>query len=62
MGESSTGKKGGKKVGRGLRSPAHARYVNEGRYQTNKAKKLRKHLKKCGKDITARRALQRLGR
>ena len=61
MGKSSTGKKGGKKVGRLLRSPAHCRYTNENRWELNKIKRLRKHLKRCEKDITARKALQRLG-
>ena len=57
---SSVSKKGGKKIGRLLRSPAHARYVNEGRRETNKIKRLKKHIKQFEKDGTALRALKKL--
>ena len=43
---SSSAKKGGKKIGRGMRSPAHNRYVMEGRSAKNKARDLRKHIKR----------------
>ena len=59
MAGSSTGKKGGKKVGKGLRSPAHQRYVNEGRRKQNKIRHIKKHLKRCGDDQVARKALRR---
>ena len=42
---SSSAKKGGKKIGRGMRSPAHNRYVMENRSAKNKARDLRKHIK-----------------
>lgn len=60
MGGASTGKKGGKKYGRLLRSPAHARYVNTNRCLLNKIRKIKKHLKKCIKDNTAIAALKKL--
>jgi ribosomal protein S15P/S13E len=60
MGNSSTGKKGGKKIGRGLRSPAHARYVNENRWLSNKLKRLKKHCKRFEKDAVALRALKKV--
>ena len=44
---SSQAKKGGKKIGRLLRKPAHARYVSMNRCLTNKIRKIKKHLKKC---------------
>lgn len=61
MGNSSTGKRGGKKIGRGLRSPAHTRYVNENRSKLNKIKRLRKHTKRFEKDIVALKTLKKLG-
>ena len=57
---SSTGGTGGKKIGRGLRSPAHARYVNEDRQRKNKIKKLKGHIKKCGEDKVALKCLRGL--
>lgn len=60
MPKSSTGKRGGKKIGRGLRRPAHARYVNENRHETNKIKRLKKHVKRFEKDTVALKALKRL--
>jgi len=57
---SSTGKGGQKKIGRGLRSPTHARYVNEGRREKNKIRKIKKHLKSCENDHVARRCLKGL--
>ena len=44
MGKSAnkTGKKGGKKIGRQSRKPSHSRYVNEGRWEKNKARKAEK--------------------
>ncbi len=41
----SSGKKGGKKIGRNLRKPSCARYKNSARWLTNKIKKLKKHIK-----------------
>ena len=61
MPKSSTGKKGGKKIGRGLRKPAHARYVNERRREINKIKRLKKHIKRFEKDSTALKALKKMG-
>ena len=61
MGNSSTGKRGGKKIGRGLRSPAHTRYVNERRSLSNKLKRIKKHCKKCENDIVALKTLKKLG-
>lgn len=60
MAGSSTGKGGQRKHGRGLRSPAHARYVNEGRRERNKIKKLRKHLKRYIEDKIAIKCLKKL--
>lgn len=57
---SSGGKKGGRKVGRGMRSPAHTRYTNEGRRETNKINRIKKHLKRCENDKIALKALKRL--
>ena len=59
-GGSSTGKKGGRKLGRGLKSPSHQKYSNEGRREKNKIRKLKKHLKQCENDQTARKALKGL--
>jgi hypothetical protein len=56
----STGKKGGKKFGRLLRSPAHTRYINTGRMLLNKIKRITKHLKKCENDTVAIKALSSL--
>ena len=47
---SSTGGAGGKKIGRGLRKPAHKRYTNEGRYEKNKKRKQAKQTLKELKD------------
>jgi hypothetical protein len=71
MGNSSTGKKGSKKIGRSLKSPAHARYTGADRRRINKIRRLKKHLKKCSlkqynpkytgkEDKTATVALKRL--
>lgn len=60
MATSSTGKKGGKKIGRLFRSPAHARYVNEGRRETNKIKRLKKHIKQFTEDLIVREILKKL--
>ena len=60
MSGASTGKKGGKKYGRLLRGPAHARYVNMNRCLTNKIRKIKKHIKKCAKDNVAIAALKEL--
>ena len=49
----STGKKGGRKIGRMLRSPAHLRYNQEHRRDKNKKRKLRKHLKRHPNDQIA---------
>ena len=57
---SSTGKRGGRKIGRSMRSPSHARYVNEGRRERNKIRRIKKHLKRCGDDQVARKALRGL--
>ena len=61
MAGSSTGGTGGRKIGRGLRSPAHARYVNEDRRRKNKIKKLKGHIEKCGEDKVALRCLRMIG-
>lgn len=55
---SSTGKKGGKKIGRSFRSPAHNRYTGEMRWLTNAIRKLKRHIKKYPKDKCALRALR----
>ena len=55
---SSTGKGGRRKFGRGLRSPASKRYVAEGRRETNKIRKLKKHIKDHAKDKIALKALK----
>lgn len=60
MAGSSSGKKGGKKVGRGMRSPSHNRYNTMGRREQNKAEKLRKHLKKYENDKIAEKALKKI--
>ena len=52
-----TGKKN-RKFGRGLRKPAHNRYTSEMRWIKNKAKGLKKHLKRCPGDRTASVALE----
>ena len=57
---SSTGRKGGRKEGRGLRSPSHSRYVNESRRERNKIWRIKKHLKRCENDQVARKALEKL--
>lgn len=57
---SSTGGSGGKKIGRGMRSPSHTRYVNEGRHIKNKIRKLKKHIKKCDRDKVAIKCLKGL--
>jgi len=49
----STGKKGGKKIGRGMKSPSHNRYNATNRYETNKVKRAKKHLKAHPNDKTA---------
>ena len=41
----STGKKGGKKIGRQKRKPAHLRYNAEDRYNKNKKRRMRKQKK-----------------
>lgn len=41
----SSGKKGGKKIGRNLKKPSCARYRNQSRWLTNKIKKLKNHIK-----------------
>ena len=50
---SSTGGTGGRKIGRGMRSPAHTRYVNENRREKNKIRRAKKHIKKHPNDLTA---------
>ena len=57
---SSTGKAGQRKVGRSMRSPAHTRYTNERRRERNKIKRIKKHLKRCGEDKIASKALRKL--
>lgn len=57
---SSTGGKGSRKIGRGLRKPSHARYVNERRHEINKIKRLKKHVKQFEKDSTALKVLKEL--
>lgn len=46
----STGKKGGKKIGRWGRSPSNARYNGENRRDKNKARKIAKNAKREAKD------------
>ena len=48
----STGKKGGKKVGRGMKSPSHTRYTSEDRREKNKIRKAKKHRKNHPNDKT----------
>ena len=59
MKSSSTGKKGGKKIGRGLRKPAHSRYVSLNICLRNRIRKLKKHIKKYARDLVAKEALKR---
>ena len=54
----STGKKGGKKIGRSLRSPSHNLYTSQRRWAINKQKKLVRHLKAHPNDKVARGALE----
>ena len=54
----STGKKGGRKIGRGKLSPAHIRYNGENRREKNKKRKLKKHLRKHPVDRTALEAVK----
>jgi hypothetical protein len=64
MTSSSTGKKGNKKYGRLLRSPAHSQYIRMNKCLSNKIRKLKKHIKKCANDnvaITALRSLLKRG-
>ena len=58
---SSQGKKGGKKIGRLLRSPSHKRYNTEMRWIRNGIKKLKRHLKIHPNDTVALRALAEKG-
>ena len=51
---------GTRKIGRGMKSPAHSRYNTMGRREQNKAEKLRKHLKKYENDKIAEKALRKL--
>ena len=60
MAGSSTGKKGAKKSGRGLRSPSHQKYVSEGHREINKIRRIKKHLKKRKNDTVALKALRKL--
>ena len=62
MSNSSQGKKGGKKIGRIARSPSHARYNGTNRRETNRLRKLKKHLKQQPNDKTAIKALGIAGR
>lgn len=55
----STGKKGGAKIGRGMKSPSHSSYNSTGRYEINKIRRLKKHLKKCKKDKVALKCLRK---
>jgi len=56
----STGKKGGKKYGRGLRSPAHQRYNAEDRRNKNKKRKMAKNAKREARDKLKRDARDKL--
>jgi len=55
---SSTGGKGARKIGRNMRKPSCARYRNELRWLKNKARKLKRHLKRHPTDQAAIRALK----
>ena len=57
---SSTGKKGGKKIGRTLRSPSHARYIAEDHYNRNRKRDIKKHLARHPEDKVALKCLGRL--
>jgi hypothetical protein len=68
---SSTGGKGTKKFGRGMRSPSHARYMATNRKKLNKICRLRRHLRALarklmrraiGEDRTAKVALEKLNK
>ena len=56
---SSVGGKGGRKIGRDLKKPTYARYVNERRREANRIKRLNKHVKQFRKDTVSLRALKR---
>lgn len=56
MPKRETGKSGGKKIGRSMRSPSYARYNNEYRKAKNKARKLKKHIKQHPNDSVAVKA------
>lgn len=45
MPKGSMAGRGSKKIGRMSRKPAHTRYTNSNRYQYNKIRKLKKHLR-----------------
>jgi len=55
---SSTGGKGARKIGRLLRKPAHKRYTFERRWEKNKIKRLKRHLKRHEGDKVAIKALK----
>ncbi len=47
---------GAKKIGRSARSPSHARYVAEQRWEKNRSRKLARHLKRFPDDLQAYRS------
>lgn len=55
MSEKASKGKGGRKIGRAARKPAHARYNNEMRWEKNKERKAKKIAKMLEKKI-ARKA------
>ena len=60
MAGSSGGKKGGRKIGRGMKSPSHNQYNTMGRREQNKIRKLKKHIKEYGNDKIALKCLRKL--
>jgi len=49
---------GRRKIGRGMKKPAHTRYVNENRRDRNKRRKVAKHFRDNPNDLVAKRFLR----
>lgn len=54
----STGRKGGKKIGRGFRSPSHNLYTSQCRWIANRIRRIKRHLKRHPNDKVAIKALK----
>jgi len=60
MAKKESGKKGGRKIGRGLRKPSHTRYTNNNRWLSNRIRDLKRHIRAHTNDLVAERALRGL--